>query len=137
MHHPASFVLGALISLFVPFGGSWAQEADRELLTVAERSGFRATSRHAEVLEFIGRLQERAGHVRRLDFGQSVEGRPMAAVVVVQEENLARTSLMKNMKSTKNMNAKEKLQKGPNPPLLQTGLPREWKEMYEQLPILP
>ncbi len=62
---------------------TWAQ-TDSWPLTVAEQSDFRATSRSAEVLEFIDRLAEKCPHVRRIDFGKTVEGRPMAAAVVAQ-----------------------------------------------------
>lgn len=54
------------------------------LLTVAERSGYKATARSAEVVQFIDQVARRAAHVRRIDFGKTVEGRPMVAAVVAQ-----------------------------------------------------
>jgi hypothetical protein len=45
--------------------------------TVAETSQYQATARHADVLQFVDALDQRADHVRRLDFGASVEGRPL------------------------------------------------------------
>jgi murein tripeptide amidase MpaA len=50
--------------------------------TVAERSEFRETARHTEVLAFIDELSRRYAHVRRLDFGTTVEGRPITAAIV-------------------------------------------------------
>lgn len=52
------------------------------LLTVAESSGFRATSRSDEVTAFVDRVVARVDHVWRLDFGTTVEGRPLVAAVV-------------------------------------------------------
>jgi dipeptidyl-peptidase 4 len=52
--------------------------------TVAETSQYQATARHADVLQFVDALDQRADHVRRLDFGASVEGRPLIAAVAAQ-----------------------------------------------------
>jgi hypothetical protein len=51
------------------------------LLTVAERSDFRATSRYAEVIELVDRL---AGlpPVRRIDLGTTVEGRAIPVLII-------------------------------------------------------
>ena len=50
---------------------------ERSPATSAERSEFRATARHDEVLAFIDQLDKRYQHVRRLDFGTTAEGRPL------------------------------------------------------------
>ena len=53
-----------------------------ELLTVAERSGFEATSTHAEVMELIAALAERSEHLRVGELGRSVEGRVLPLLVL-------------------------------------------------------
>lgn len=50
--------------------------------TRAERSVYRETSRHADVLDFIDALAERTDRVRRISLGKSGEGQDMAAMVV-------------------------------------------------------
>jgi len=55
--------------------------ADDSLETVAEKSGYKSTARHGEVLTLIDRLVGRAAHLKRVDFGQTSDGRAMAAVV--------------------------------------------------------
>ncbi len=52
------------------------------LPTVAEASGYRRTSRHAEVLEFIRCLKPRAPGMRVLDMGASGLGQPMPALLL-------------------------------------------------------
>lgn len=52
--------------------------------TVAEESDFRATSRSDQVQQFIDALAARAPHVRRLDFGKTVEGRSLTATIIAQ-----------------------------------------------------
>ena len=64
-------------------GQAIAQHGDWPL-TVAEQSEFRATSRSEQVVEFIDRVAARASHVRRIDFGKTVEGRPLVSAVVAQ-----------------------------------------------------
>ncbi len=53
-----------------------------ELLTRAEASNYKETSRHADVLAFVDELSRRTKLVKRVDFGQSGEGQPMAALIV-------------------------------------------------------
>ncbi len=52
------------------------------LATVAERSGFRATARHAEVVQLLDRLADTSPLVRRVSLGRSGEDRDIAAVVI-------------------------------------------------------
>ncbi len=54
-----------------------------DLKTVAESSGFQATSRSDEVVRFVDACAQ-AGHVTRYDFGHSIEGRPLVAAVVAR-----------------------------------------------------
>jgi dipeptidyl-peptidase-4 len=53
-----------------------------KLLTVAERSDFRATARHADVLEFAQALSKQDPRVKYVEFGKSVEGRALPLVIV-------------------------------------------------------
>lgn len=53
-----------------------------DLLTVAEASGYRRTSYHREVLEFLARLASRTPHVRVASMGASGLGQDLAYVVV-------------------------------------------------------
>lgn len=52
--------------------------------TVAEKSGFKATSTSQEVVRFVQDVVKQSGHVRRADFGKTVEGRPMVAAIAAQ-----------------------------------------------------
>ena len=74
-------------SFFPPFAASIVSAADdvpEKLRTVAERSNFAATSRHAEV-EALGRaLAESSPLVRYLEFGETVEGRKLPLLVVAE-----------------------------------------------------
>ena len=53
-----------------------------ELLTVAERSNFQATARHAEVVTLCERLAARSPLVHLTEFGKSAEGRSLPLLVV-------------------------------------------------------
>lgn len=53
-----------------------------ELLTRAEATNYRETSLHSDVLAFVDELCRRTKLARRVDFGQSGEGRPLVALVV-------------------------------------------------------
>ena len=87
-HRLTCIFFGWLTILAGPWGdlsAAWAQgTVGDDLLTVAERSKYRATSRHAEVLELIDRLLKRSAQLNRLDFGQSTEQRPMVAVIAAR-----------------------------------------------------
>jgi dipeptidyl-peptidase-4 len=52
------------------------------LLTVAEKSEFKATSRHAEVVEFCEALARRSPVVRVAELGRSGEGRKLPLLIV-------------------------------------------------------
>jgi YD repeat-containing protein len=54
----------------------------QELLTVAEKTDYKATSRHADVLAFCDELVKRSPVVRRIDMGKSVEGRPLPLLIL-------------------------------------------------------
>jgi hypothetical protein len=52
------------------------------LLTIAEKSGFKATARHAEVMEFCEALARRSPRVRLTELGKSGEGRKLPLLVL-------------------------------------------------------
>lgn len=62
----------------------WAGSFPAEELprTVAEKSNFAATSRYAEVMEFIAELQRRSPHLRRETIGLTTEGRAIPLLVI-------------------------------------------------------
>jgi hypothetical protein len=53
-----------------------------ELLTRAEASNYKETSRHSDVVAFVDELCRRTKLARRVDFGQSGEGQPLVALIV-------------------------------------------------------
>ena len=55
-------------------------DRDDALLTVAERSGFKATATHAEVVELLDRLAAASPLVSRMALGRSGEGREIPAI---------------------------------------------------------
>lgn len=56
--------------------------ADDELLTVAEKSDFTATSRNAEVIEFARELVARSNNVRLTWLGRSATGNPIPLLIL-------------------------------------------------------
>ena len=56
-----------------------------EWLTVAERSGFRATASYEETIDFLHRLDEASEAIRLETFGTSAQGRPLPLVVLSAE----------------------------------------------------
>ena len=58
-------------------------EIPTELLTVAERSGFKATARHEDVVALLDRLAAQAPDVaRRIDMGTTTEGRAIPMLIL-------------------------------------------------------
>src|SRR5437667_11197461 len=55
---------------------------DPPLLTVAEKSDYKATSRHADVLDFCERLAKQAPLVRLDTLGISAEGRALPMLIL-------------------------------------------------------
>jgi dipeptidyl-peptidase 4 len=68
------FVLGTFSSL--------AGAADEPLLTVAEKSGYRATSHYQDVVNFCQQLAKRSPVVRLGELGSSFEGRKLPLVIL-------------------------------------------------------
>ena len=56
--------------------------ADEPLLTVAEKSDFRATSRHADVVAFCQRLAQKSPVVRLGELGTTSEGRKLPLLIL-------------------------------------------------------
>ena len=57
-------------------------QAPDDLLTVAEKSGYKATARHAEVVALCERLAKASPEVRLIEMGRSGEGRSIPLMVV-------------------------------------------------------
>ena len=53
--------------------------------TVAESSDFQATSTSEQVVDFVDQCAQQADHVRKIVFGETVEGREMVAAIVARE----------------------------------------------------
>lgn len=70
-----------LIVLFLIYIPS-SLAAEKEPLTVAESSAFTATSRYADVMEFIHRLQEQSSLIRMETLCISTEGRKVPLLVI-------------------------------------------------------
>jgi dipeptidyl-peptidase-4 len=74
-----SLSLLALVALFSLAG---AEDEEPELLTVAERTNWEATSRHAEVMEFCQKLAAQSPNVYVTSIGKSKEGRDLPLLVI-------------------------------------------------------
>jgi hypothetical protein len=74
------FSLCLILSLLLP-GLAFAQSAEKPL-TKAEASGFTATSRQADVMDFIRDLQRLSPRVRVEILGVSTEGRPIPMLII-------------------------------------------------------
>ncbi|MFQ5495100.1 MAG: M14 family zinc carboxypeptidase, partial [Phycisphaerae bacterium] len=59
-----------------------AADSPEALLTVAERSGFKATATHVEVVALLDRLAAASPLVSRTSLGRSGEGREIPAVII-------------------------------------------------------
>jgi dipeptidyl-peptidase-4 len=74
-------VLAVLFLSLLP-SNALSQKAEKEPLTVAESSSFTATSRYADVIAFIQRLQEQSPLIRVETLGVSTEGRKIPLLVI-------------------------------------------------------
>lgn len=74
-----SFAPLVLLFLFAP-----SRAAEKPLLTVAESSDYRATSRHADVVAFCDELVRRSPLVKRGRLGVSGEGRELPLLVIAE-----------------------------------------------------
>jgi hypothetical protein len=71
-----------LTILFIQTGAAWAQRADLSfLLTRAEATDFRETTRYDEVMAFVDVVANTSDHIHVTTFGYSVEGRALPLVV--------------------------------------------------------
>ena len=74
----AILLLLSLFSICCPL----AKAADGPLLTVGEKSEYRATSRHQEVVDFCNQLAKLSPVVRLSELGTSSEGRKLPLVIL-------------------------------------------------------
>ena len=83
----ASWLAAVLVALTVPLTvpqGALAQPgaAGSDLLTRAERTGYRETTEYDEVVQFVERAAALSDRVHATSFGTTVEGRALPLVVV-------------------------------------------------------
>ncbi len=78
----AACVLAAACATPVPRPHENTVPTPERLLTVAERSAWRATARHADVLELVDALAAEGPHLTRATLGTSVEGRELPLLIV-------------------------------------------------------
>jgi len=80
---PAFSVLAVVLS--VMFSGSSRGEppvGESDLRTVAEKSDFKATARHADVVALLDALAKSSSLARRVEMGKTVEGRSIPMLIV-------------------------------------------------------
>lgn len=85
--HESHFILSiALVIVLAAVGcgtsGGPGRPSGPELMTVAERSDYRATARHAEVVELLDRLAASSPRARRANLGVSGEGREIPLLIL-------------------------------------------------------
>ena len=73
--------LGTLAALVLALSNPALADDDR-LLTVAEKSDFKATARYTEVVELCDRLAAASPNVRKVEMGKTGEGRSIPMLVV-------------------------------------------------------
>jgi len=79
---PILAVAACLTFLVFPGPAQAGEKSAPALLTVAEKSDFKATSRHDDVLDFCERLAKQAPLVRIGELGKSVQGRKLPLIIV-------------------------------------------------------
>lgn len=62
--------------------GQTKPEIPDDLRTVAEKSGYQATCTSEQLEAFLARCDELSGNIKRIEYGKTVEGKPMTAVVL-------------------------------------------------------
>lgn len=73
---------GLALAAALSLGSSPALEAQLRPLTTAESSGFKATSRYADVIAFLRELQRQSPLIRVESMGTTAEGRDLPLVVI-------------------------------------------------------
>jgi len=71
-----------ILILLVLAATAIAHADDDRLLTVAERSGFKATARHADVVALLDRIADASPLVTRTSLGHSGQGREIPALII-------------------------------------------------------
>ncbi len=78
-----SWLAAALVALTVPQGApAQPGDAGSDLLTRAERTGYRETTGYDEVVQLVERAAALSGRVHATSFGTTLEGRSLPLVVV-------------------------------------------------------
>ena len=78
-----SWLAAALVAPTVPQAApAQPGDAGSDLLTRAERTGYRETTAYHEVVQLVERAAALSDHVHATSFGTTVEGRPLPLVVV-------------------------------------------------------
>lgn len=75
-------VYSTLLLCLLPAGSACGQGKDEPLLTVAEKSNWTATSKHAEVIEFCEKLSKASPRVGYSEYGRSGEDRPLVMLTL-------------------------------------------------------
>jgi hypothetical protein len=75
-------LIGAALLAFATASAPVQGGETKPMLTVAEKSGYKATSRHTEVVDFCKELARRSPLVRLGELGTSHEGRPLPLVIL-------------------------------------------------------
>jgi hypothetical protein len=74
-----------LVALYcLPIAAQDRPAVPPELLTVAEKSEFTATSTSQEVEEFLAKCDKLSTQIRCVEFGRTVEGKPMTAAILAK-----------------------------------------------------
>ena len=86
-HHHRAFALLLCVVLFGSAAVTQGQtntEVPDELRTVAEQSGYQATCTSEQLEAFLARCDELSPNIKRVEYGRTVEGKPMTAVILSQ-----------------------------------------------------
>ncbi|MFN9231520.1 MAG: M14 family metallopeptidase [Planctomycetota bacterium] len=78
------FGVGMLLSQSVAVVAQVPASVPDELRTVAEKSLFTATSSSQEVEDFLARCDQLSEHIRCVEYGRTVEGKPMTAAILAK-----------------------------------------------------
>ncbi|MCB9899049.1 MAG: M14 family metallopeptidase [Planctomycetes bacterium] len=75
-------LLVPVLAMAMPQSADTSPTTDEALLTVAERTAFRKTAAHADVVALLDALAARTPNARRLSMGQTEEGRDIPLLVL-------------------------------------------------------
>jgi len=84
---PRALQLVLFVSLIAASSATQGQtkpEIPDDLRTVAEKSGYQATCNSEQLEAFLARCDELSPNITRFEYGRTVEGKPMTAVILAQ-----------------------------------------------------